>query len=87
MLIFADVKTVMPNSETSLAAAISAHGSKVATQLMQVMDKSLSACLRTVIVEEEGAMPRSILRKAVSKGRPIHTTVWRDINKFNGYAQ
>ena len=74
MLIIADAKIVMRNSETSLAEAISAHGithvSKAATQFMQVMDKkSPSACLRTVIVEGEGAMPRSIIGERCQQGR------------------
>ena len=81
----------MPNSETSLAKALSVHGithvSMVATQFIQVMDKSPSACVHIVIVGGEGAMPRSILQKAVNKGGPIYPTVWRDKYEFNGYAQ
>ena len=81
----------MPTSEKSLAEASSVHGtthvSMVATQFKQVMEKSPSACLRTAIVGEKGALPRSILEKAVNKDGPIHTTVCHYNNEFNGYAQ
>lgn len=74
MLIIADAKIVMPNSETSLAEALSCMDYACIHGCYSGQGQVAPACLHAFIVGGDGAMPHNILEKAVNKGGPIHTT-------------